>query len=95
MGQPKLVDEIGAVFHSQDAEWARVSTTTNTSYLCRAVIVTCPPHLAGQCTSLGFIHSPNENLTEAGVGQICSCLSLREREKKKQTLKPSLLTSQQ
>ncbi|CAG11198.1 unnamed protein product, partial [Tetraodon nigroviridis] len=31
----------------QDAEWARVITTTNT-YLCRAVIVTCPPHLAAK-----------------------------------------------
>ncbi|KAK5900604.1 hypothetical protein CgunFtcFv8_025551 [Champsocephalus gunnari] len=31
----------------QDAEWARVSTTTNT-FLCRAVIVTCPPHLAAK-----------------------------------------------
>ncbi|KAI4817055.1 hypothetical protein KUCAC02_009343, partial [Chaenocephalus aceratus] len=30
-----------------DAEWARVSTTTNT-FLCRAVIVTCPPHLAAK-----------------------------------------------
>lgn len=32
----------------QDAEWARVTTATDT-LLCRAVIVTCPPHLAGQC----------------------------------------------
>ncbi|KAI3362021.1 hypothetical protein L3Q82_012358, partial [Scortum barcoo] len=31
----------------QDAEWARVTTAT-ASFLCRAVIVTCPPHLAGQ-----------------------------------------------
>ncbi|XP_029693067.1 amine oxidase [flavin-containing] A isoform X5 [Takifugu rubripes] len=31
----------------QDAEWARVSTKTNT-YSCRAVIVTCPPHLAAK-----------------------------------------------
>ncbi|KAM3600356.1 uncharacterized protein V6R79_021915 [Siganus canaliculatus] len=31
----------------QDAEWARVTTTTNT-FLSRAVIVTCPPHLAAK-----------------------------------------------
>lgn len=31
----------------QDAEWARVTTTTDT-FLCRAVIVTCPPHLAAK-----------------------------------------------
>lgn len=49
----------------QDAEWARVTTTT-TTYLCRAVIVTCPPHLAGQCPLPASIDSPNENLTEAG-----------------------------
>ncbi|XP_044189313.1 amine oxidase [flavin-containing] isoform X2 [Thunnus albacares] len=31
----------------QDDEWARVKTTTDT-FLCRAVIVTCPPHLAAK-----------------------------------------------
>lgn len=80
--QPKLVDEISAVFSSQDAEWARVSTATNNTYLCRAVIVTCPSHLAGQFTSLGLIHSPNENFAEAGVEQIGSFLSSQERVKK-------------
>ncbi|KAF3848836.1 hypothetical protein F7725_015333 [Dissostichus mawsoni] len=48
----------------QDAEWARVSTTTNT-FLCRAVIVTCPPHLAGQRASPTSVHSLNEILTDA------------------------------
>ncbi|XP_013857909.1 probable flavin-containing monoamine oxidase A [Austrofundulus limnaeus] len=31
----------------QDAEWARVTTSRDT-FLCRAVIVTCPPHLAAK-----------------------------------------------
>ncbi|XP_062291253.1 probable flavin-containing monoamine oxidase A [Scomber scombrus] len=31
----------------QDAEWARVKTETDT-FLCKAVIVTCPPHLAAK-----------------------------------------------
>ncbi|XP_017280974.1 probable flavin-containing monoamine oxidase A [Kryptolebias marmoratus] len=31
----------------QDAEWARVKTNSDT-FLCRAVIVTCPPHLAAK-----------------------------------------------
>lgn len=42
-----VLGEAVFVFH-QDDEWARVKTATDT-FLCRAVIVTCPPHLAGQC----------------------------------------------
>uniref|UniRef100_A0A8C7XM78 Amine oxidase n=1 Tax=Oryzias sinensis TaxID=183150 RepID=A0A8C7XM78_9TELE len=34
----------------QDAEWAKVMTSSDT-FLCKAVIITCPPHLAGQCAS--------------------------------------------
>lgn len=48
----------------QDAEWARVTTTTDT-FLCRAVIITCPPHLAGQCASPTSVDSLNEILTDA------------------------------
>lgn len=61
-----LVQCIISVYTSQqDAEWARVETATNT-FLCRAVIVTCPPHLAGQCMSPASVDSLSENLTEAG-----------------------------
>lgn len=48
----------------QDAEWAKVSTAIDT-FLCRAVIVTCPPHLAGQCASPTPVDSLNEILTDA------------------------------
>ena len=48
----------------QDAEWARVMTATAT-FLCRAVIVTCPPHLAGQCASPTSASLLNEILTDA------------------------------
>lgn len=60
----------------QDAEWARVKTATNT-FLCRAVIVTCPPHLAGQCASSTPVNSLNEILTDAEgkYPPLSSCLS--------------------
>lgn len=48
----------------QDAEWARVVTATDT-FLCRAVIVTCPPHLAGQCASPTSVNLLNEILSDA------------------------------
>ncbi|KAK1884059.1 putative flavin-containing monoamine oxidase A [Dissostichus eleginoides] len=47
----------------QDAEWARVSTTTNT-FLCRAVIVTCPPHLAAKIHYQPALPSQREFLTQ-------------------------------
>ncbi|KAM6901206.1 putative flavin-containing monoamine oxidase A [Lycodopsis pacificus] len=47
----------------QDAEWARVTTTTNT-FLCRAVIVTCPPHLAAKIHYQPALPSQREFLTQ-------------------------------
>ncbi|KAM8744266.1 putative flavin-containing monoamine oxidase A isoform 2-T2 [Acanthopagrus schlegelii] len=47
----------------QDAEWARVTSTTNT-FLCRAVIVTCPPHLAAKICYQPALPSQREFLTQ-------------------------------
>uniref|UniRef100_UPI0037E8EB06 probable flavin-containing monoamine oxidase A n=1 Tax=Semicossyphus pulcher TaxID=241346 RepID=UPI0037E8EB06 len=47
----------------QDAEWARVTTATNT-FLCRAVIVTCPPHLAAKIQYQPALPSQREFLTQ-------------------------------
>ncbi|KAK5851765.1 hypothetical protein PBY51_023293 [Eleginops maclovinus] len=47
----------------QDAEWARVTTTTNT-FLCRAVIVTCPPHLAAKIQYQPALPNQREFLTQ-------------------------------
>ncbi|XP_059214605.1 LOW QUALITY PROTEIN: probable flavin-containing monoamine oxidase A [Centropristis striata] len=47
----------------QDSEWARVMTATNTS-LCRAVIVTCPPHLAAKIDYQPALPSQREFLTQ-------------------------------
>ncbi|XP_076614835.1 putative flavin-containing monoamine oxidase A [Chaetodon auriga] len=47
----------------QDAEWARVTTATNT-FLCRAVIVTCPPHLAAKIHYQPALPSQREFLTQ-------------------------------
>ncbi|CAJ1071286.1 probable flavin-containing monoamine oxidase A [Xyrichtys novacula] len=47
----------------QDAEWARVMTATNT-FLCRAVIVTCPPHLAAKIQYQPALPSHREFLTQ-------------------------------
>ncbi|XP_074546838.1 putative flavin-containing monoamine oxidase A [Halichoeres trimaculatus] len=47
----------------QDAEWARVMTATNT-FLCRAVIVTCPPHLAAKIQYQPALPSQREFLTQ-------------------------------
>ncbi|KAG8010847.1 Amine oxidase [flavin-containing] A [Nibea albiflora] len=46
----------------QDAEYAKVMTATNT-YLCRAVIVTCPPHLAAKIQYEPPLPSQREFLT--------------------------------
>lgn len=51
----------------QDAEWAKVTTAADT-FLCRAVIVTCPPHLAGQCASPTSADWLNEIPTDAEGG---------------------------
>ncbi|GAA6216038.1 probable flavin-containing monoamine oxidase A [Lates japonicus] len=48
----------------QNAEWARVTTTTNT-FLCRAVIVTCPPHLAAKIHYEPALPSQREFLTQS------------------------------
>ncbi|KAL4004982.1 hypothetical protein ACER0C_004695 [Sarotherodon galilaeus] len=47
----------------QDAEWARVVTATDT-FLCRAVIVTCPPHLAAKINYQPALPSQREFLTQ-------------------------------
>nr|XP_054600115.1 probable flavin-containing monoamine oxidase A [Nothobranchius furzeri]XP_054600116.1 probable flavin-containing monoamine oxidase A [Nothobranchius furzeri] len=47
----------------QDAEWARV-TTNNDTFLCRAVIVTCPPHLAAKIQYQPPLPSMREFLTQ-------------------------------
>ncbi|XP_041667163.1 amine oxidase [flavin-containing] isoform X2 [Cheilinus undulatus] len=47
----------------QDAEWARVMTASNT-FLCRAVIVTCPPHLAAKIQYQPALPSQREFLTQ-------------------------------
>ncbi|KAM9323026.1 LOW QUALITY PROTEIN: putative flavin-containing monoamine oxidase A [Pholidichthys leucotaenia] len=47
----------------QDAEWARVMTATET-FLCRAVIVTCPPHLAAKIHYHPALPSQREFLTQ-------------------------------
>uniref|UniRef100_A0A665V936 Amine oxidase n=1 Tax=Echeneis naucrates TaxID=173247 RepID=A0A665V936_ECHNA len=47
----------------QDAEWARVTTATDT-FLCRAVIVTCPPHLAAKIHYEPALPSQREFLTQ-------------------------------
>ncbi|XP_068191564.1 probable flavin-containing monoamine oxidase A [Antennarius striatus] len=47
----------------QDAEWARVTTVTDT-FLCRAVIVTCPPHLAAKIHYQPALPSQREFLTQ-------------------------------
>uniref|UniRef100_A0A3Q0QVJ1 Amine oxidase n=1 Tax=Amphilophus citrinellus TaxID=61819 RepID=A0A3Q0QVJ1_AMPCI len=47
----------------QDTEWARVMTATDT-FLCRAVIVTCPPHLAAKINYQPALPSQREFLTQ-------------------------------
>ncbi|XP_023193750.1 probable flavin-containing monoamine oxidase A [Xiphophorus maculatus] len=47
----------------QDGEWARVMTTSDT-FLCRAVIVTCPPHLAAKIQYQPALPSMREFLTQ-------------------------------
>ncbi|KAM9338641.1 putative flavin-containing monoamine oxidase A [Symphorus nematophorus] len=47
----------------QDAEWARVTTATDT-FLCRAVIVTCPPHLAAKIHYEPALPSQRQFLTQ-------------------------------
>ncbi|KAK6315918.1 hypothetical protein J4Q44_G00134420 [Coregonus suidteri] len=47
----------------QDAEQAKVMTATQ-SYLCRAVIVTCPPHLAAKIHYQPALPSQREHLTQ-------------------------------
>lgn len=47
----------------QDSEWARVRTATGT-FLCRAVIVTCPPHLAAKIQYEPALPSQREFLTQ-------------------------------
>ncbi|XP_006795689.1 probable flavin-containing monoamine oxidase A [Neolamprologus brichardi] len=54
----------------QDAEWARVMTATDT-FLCSAVIVTCPPHLAAKINYQPALPSQREFLTQSmPVGHI-------------------------
>uniref|UniRef100_A0A3B5AEN7 Amine oxidase n=1 Tax=Stegastes partitus TaxID=144197 RepID=A0A3B5AEN7_9TELE len=48
----------------QDAEWARVATAADT-FLCRAVIVTCPPHLAAKIHYEPALPSQREFLTQS------------------------------
>uniref|UniRef100_A0A8C4EDU7 Amine oxidase n=1 Tax=Dicentrarchus labrax TaxID=13489 RepID=A0A8C4EDU7_DICLA len=50
-------------FKIKDAEWARVTTVTNT-FLCRVVIVTCPPHLAAKIHYQPALPSQREFLTQ-------------------------------
>ncbi|KAM7393180.1 hypothetical protein PAMA_008027 [Pampus argenteus] len=47
----------------QDAEWARVKTATDT-FLSRAVIVTCPPHLAAKIHYQPSLPSQRQFLTQ-------------------------------
>ncbi|KAL0965547.1 hypothetical protein UPYG_G00282740 [Umbra pygmaea] len=47
----------------QDAEWAKVTTATQ-SYLCREVIVTCPPHLAAKIQYYPALPNQREHLTQ-------------------------------
>ncbi|XP_061590423.1 probable flavin-containing monoamine oxidase A [Cololabis saira] len=47
----------------QDAEWAKVMTSNDT-FLCRAVIVTCPPHLAAKIQYQPALPSMREFLTQ-------------------------------
>nr|XP_020456675.1 probable flavin-containing monoamine oxidase A [Monopterus albus] len=47
----------------QDAEWAKVTTPTET-LLCRAVIVTCPPHLAAKIHYEPALPSQREFLSQ-------------------------------
>ncbi|XP_047425520.1 probable flavin-containing monoamine oxidase A [Mugil cephalus] len=47
----------------QDAEWAKVTTTSDT-FSCRAVIVTCPPHLAAKIHYQPALPSQREFLTQ-------------------------------
>uniref|UniRef100_A0A668A0I9 Amine oxidase n=1 Tax=Myripristis murdjan TaxID=586833 RepID=A0A668A0I9_9TELE len=46
-----------------DVEWAKVKTATNT-FLCRAVIVTCPPHLAAKIHYQPALPIQREYLTQ-------------------------------
>lgn len=46
----RLIKAVFLFAFPQDGEWAKVKTAAD-SLLCRAVIVTCPPHLAGQRAS--------------------------------------------
>lgn len=48
----------------QDAEWARVTTAAATTFLCRAVIVTCPPHLAAKIQYKPALPCQREFLTQ-------------------------------
>ncbi|XP_034403169.1 probable flavin-containing monoamine oxidase A [Cyclopterus lumpus] len=57
----RLGSAVAAIW--QDAEWARVATTTD-SFLCRAVIVTCPPHLAAKIHYQPALPSQREFLTQ-------------------------------
>ncbi|XP_045923323.1 probable flavin-containing monoamine oxidase A [Micropterus dolomieu] len=47
----------------QDAEWAKVMTATN-NFLCRAVIITCPPHLAAKIHYQPALPTQREFLTQ-------------------------------
>ncbi|RVE65533.1 hypothetical protein OJAV_G00117830 [Oryzias javanicus] len=47
----------------QDAEWAKVMTSSDT-FLCKAVIVTCPPHLAAKIHYQPALPSMRESLTQ-------------------------------
>ncbi|XP_071386177.1 probable flavin-containing monoamine oxidase A [Centroberyx affinis] len=47
----------------QDGEWAKVKTATN-SFLCRTVIVTCPPHLAAKIHYQPALPGQREFLTQ-------------------------------
>ncbi|KAF6721674.1 putative flavin-containing monoamine oxidase A [Oryzias melastigma] len=47
----------------QDAEWAKVMTSSDT-FLCKAVIVTCPPHLAAKIHYQPALPSMREFLTQ-------------------------------
>ncbi|KAG7499173.1 putative flavin-containing monoamine oxidase A [Solea senegalensis] len=48
----------------QDAEWARVTTAAAATFLCRAVIVSCPPHLATKIHYEPALPSQREFLTQ-------------------------------
>ncbi|XP_023816559.1 probable flavin-containing monoamine oxidase A [Oryzias latipes] len=47
----------------QDAEWAKVMTSSDT-FLCKAVIITCPPHLAAKISYQPALPSMREFLTQ-------------------------------